>query len=57
MFSQEKCFLIFQKLELLKKTLYILRNGIFWLQAQARKIKKSTPKKIPFISGNGTFPL
>ena len=55
MFSQEKCFLIFQKLELFKKTLYILENGIFWLQAQAWKIKKIYAEKNSFYFRKWNF--
>ena len=33
----------------------ILQGYLTHFSAQARKIKKSNPKKIPYISGNGTF--
>ena len=47
-----KKLFIFQETQTFKSLLY-LRKWNFY--TQARKIKKPTPKKFPYISRNGTF--
>ena len=69
--SNIKNFFIFQETETLKKIIifqetefsYISRDGnplkTFYISesnfASSKKLKKSTPKKVSYISANGTF--